>query len=134
MLQAGYMATLKVERKAAFGYFLSDGEQEILLHNNETEGKIKEGEQVQVFLYMDHEGRLAGTMAKPKIVVGDFDWLMVTDVNKKMGVFLDLGIHKEVLLSKDDLPFDWAVWPQKGDRIFVGLKHDKKGRLLAKFG
>jgi uncharacterized protein len=134
MLQAGHMATLKVERKSAFGYFLSDGETELLLHNNETEGTLKQGQSVQVFLYVDHEGRLAATMAKPKIVVGQFDWLTVTDVNRKMGVFLNLGVHKEVLLSKDDLPHEWAVWPEKGDRLFVGLKHDKKGRLLAKLG
>ncbi|MEW9669146.1 S1 RNA-binding domain-containing protein [Ammoniphilus sp. 3BR4] len=133
-MQAGQMETLEVVRKAQFGYFLSDGENDILLHKNEAEKEFKEGEKVSVFIYMDHEERLAATMKKPRIVYGEFKWLDVTDVNRKMGVFLDMGIQKELLLSKDDLPQDRAAWPLKGDRVFVGLKHDKKGRLLAKLG
>ncbi|MBP1934592.1 CvfB family protein [Ammoniphilus resinae] len=134
MLQAGNLQTMKVERKAPFGYFLSDGQTEILLHNNEANGTISEGDSVQVFLYIDHQGRLAATMQQPHIVLGEFGWLTVKDVNRRMGVFLDLGIHKELLLSKDDLPQEWSSWPEIGDRVFVGLKHDKKGRLLARLG
>lgn len=134
MLEAGIMTDLKVERKVPFGCFLSDGEADILLHQNETEGTVKEGQSVTVFLYIDHQDRLAATMTQPKITLGEFGWLVVADVNRRMGVFLDMGIHKELLLSKDDLPQDWKDWPQKGDRVFVGLKHDKKGRLLAKLG
>lgn len=134
MLQAGQLSTLKVVRKAAFGYFLTDGDTEILLHNNEADAPLKEDESVEVFLYMDHQERIAATMHRPTIVWGEFGWLKVTDVNKKMGVFLDLGIHKELLLSKDDMPHGWADWPQVGDKVFVGLQHDKKGRLLAKLG
>jgi uncharacterized protein len=134
MLEAGIMADLKVERKVPFGCFLSDGEADILLHQNETEGTVKEGQSVTVFLYIDHQDRLAATMAQPIITLGEFGWLVVADVNRRMGVFLDMGIHKELLLSKDDLSQDWKDWPQKGDRVFVGLKHDKKGRLLAKLG
>lgn len=134
MLQAGQITTLKVLRKSAFGYFLTDGEAEILLHNNEADAPLKEDENVEVFLYMDHQERIAATMHRPIIVLGEFGWLRVTDVNKKMGVFLDMGIHKELLLSKDDLPYSWADWPQPEDKVFVGLKHDRKGRLLAKLG
>lgn len=133
-MQAGQMATLEVVRTAQFGYFLSDGENDILLHKNEAEKELKEGQKVSVFLYMDHDERLAATMKKPHIVLGEFTWLEVSDVNQKMGVFLDMGVQKELLLSKDDLPQDRAAWPLMGDRVFVGLKHDKKGRLLAKLG
>ncbi|RXT08204.1 S1 RNA-binding domain-containing protein [Ammoniphilus sp. CFH 90114] len=134
MVQAGQMATLEVARKAQFGYFLTDGENDILLHKNEAAKELSEGQKVSVFLYMDHEERLAATMKESKIVFGQFTWLEVSDVNRKMGVFLDMGIQKELLLSKDDLPQDRAAWPLKGDRVFVGLKYDKKGRLLAKLG
>lgn len=134
MMQTGQWTTLKVLRKAAFGYFLTDGEAEILLHNNEADAPLKEDDEVEVFLYMDHQERIAATMHRPVIVWGQFDWLRVADVNKRMGVFLDMGIHKELLLSKDDLPYSWQDWPQVGDKVFVGLKHDKKGRLLAKLG
>ncbi|RKD24629.1 hypothetical protein BEP19_09655 [Ammoniphilus oxalaticus] len=134
MLETGQIRTLEVAREAAFGYFLSDGETDVLLHKNETEGVLREGQEIEVFLYMDNQERLAATMHQPLLQMGQFDWLKVTDVNKRMGVFLDMGIQKELLLSKDDLPFNWAQWPQVGDRVFVGLKHDRRGRLLAKLG
>jgi len=134
MLETGQIYNLKVVRKAQFGYFLTAGETEILLHNNEATRSLEENEDVEVFVYMDHQERMAATMHRPFLVLGEFGWLQVTDVNKKMGVFLDLGIHKELLLSKDVLPYSWAEWPEKGDKVFVGLRHDKKGRLLAKLG
>ncbi len=134
MVQAGQMATLEVIRVAPFGFFLSAGDEDILLHKNEAEGELREGQKVSVFLYIDHEDRLAATMKKPLLTSGEFTWLYVSDVNRKLGVFLEMGIQKQLLLSKDDLPKEWASWPQRGDKVFVGLKLDKKGRLLAKLG
>src|SRR5699024_1310099 len=105
MLETGQLHILQVIRQAPFGYFLSDGNTEILLHKNETVNELEEGQDVEVFLYMDHQQRLAATMKRPFLLMGEFSWLSVTDVNKRMGVFLDMGIQKELLLSKDDLPF-----------------------------
>jgi predicted RNA-binding protein (virulence factor B family) len=134
MLEAGQLASLTVSRKKEYGYFLTDGQTDIFLHKNEATSPLEVGSTVNVFLYVDHQDRLAATMAEPKIKEDQFGWLAVSDVNRKLGVFLDLGINKELLLSKDDLLQEWSRWPQKGDQVFVGLKHDKKGRLLAKLG
>ncbi|WP_078427087.1 S1 RNA-binding domain-containing protein [Alkalihalobacterium alkalinitrilicum] len=129
-LQAGSVAELRVERKAEFGYFLSDGEQDFLLHTNEISGEITEGDTVKVFLYNDKEGRLTATMTIPKIQIGEYDWVEVVDINPRLGVFVNIGIQKDILVSVDDLPAFKTVWPKVGDQLLITLKLDYKGRLL----
>ena len=51
-------------------------------------------------------------------------------VKPGLGVFLDLGISKDVLLSKDDLPVDESLWPQVDDQVYVDLR--VKARLTAR--
>ncbi|WP_216827752.1 CvfB family protein [Alkalihalobacterium elongatum] len=129
-LQAGSIAKLRIERQAEFGYFLTDGEQDFLLHTNEIEGEVSEGDDVEVFLYNDKEGRLAATMTIPNIQLGEYDWVEVVDINPRLGVFVNIGIQKDILVSVDDLPAFKTVWPKVGDQLFITLKIDYKGRLL----
>jgi predicted RNA-binding protein (virulence factor B family) len=130
-LPAGTTVTLPVARVTEYGYFLNDGETDILLHKNEATRTLREGEQVEVFLYTDHEGRLAATMEEPIVQAGEFGWLEVADIVPRMGVYLDNGIKRDVLLFVDDLPKLRNEWPQVGDMLLVSLKRDKEGRLLA---
>lgn len=130
-LLAGTVATLDVSHKAPFGYFLTDGSQEVLLHENDVTGKLNENEKVTVFLYQDHQGRIAATMTIPEIRLGTFVWVTAVSLRKKYGVFVDIGISKDILLSKDDLPDEWIYWPQPGDRLYCSLKFDLKNRLFA---
>lgn len=55
----------------------------------------------------------------------------VVEVVKNLGVFVDIGIEKEILVSKDKLPLLEGVWPNIGDELFVTLTTDHRGRLLA---
>lgn len=130
-LQPGTLANLKMTHKAPFGFFLSDGTQEILMHDNDAVGSIQEGETIQVFLFQDHQGRLAATQKIPSVQIGHYNWATAVSMHKKYGVFLDIGINKDILLSKDDLPEEWPDWPAAGDRIYCTLKLDKKSRLFA---
>ena len=45
-------------------------------------------------------------------------------------MFLDLGISKDLLLSKDDLPGDLNLWPKIGDTLYFDLM--VKSRLTAR--
>lgn len=125
------MQTLKVVRTAPFGYFLSDGETDVLLHSGEARGEYKPEDEIQVFLYHDHQGRLAATCDKPILLKGEWGWLQVTDAQHNLGIFLDNGIQKHLFLSKDELPNILERWPQEGDRLPVCLGLDKRGRLQA---
>jgi uncharacterized protein len=131
-IKPGMVYSLKVIRDSDLGYILEleDGK-EVLLHRSEAKSKHVEGEELEVFLYQDHEGRLAATETLPKVRLDSLAWLDVAGVNHKLGAFLDIGIKKDILLSKDDLPHSWEEWPQMGDRLYSGLKLDKKGRIFA---
>ncbi|EIT86822.1 RNA binding S1 domain-containing protein [Fictibacillus macauensis ZFHKF-1] len=130
-IRAGEMYTLKVDRQSDFGYFLSDGTEEVMLHKREASRSLQDGDEVTVFVYQDHEGRLAATMSEPKVRLDSLAWLTVVGSQKRLGVFLDIGIAKDVLLSNDDLPGPLEEWPRIGDQLYAGLRLDKKGRLFA---
>ncbi|AUM63656.1 DNA-binding protein [Brevibacillus laterosporus] len=127
---AGTIVSLPVSRVEEYGYFLTDGDVEILLHQNEATDQLEVGDTVKVFLYHDHENRLAATMQMPLVREGEYQWLDVVDVSTRVGVFLHNGIQKDLLVFKDDLPMQWEEWPQVGDKLLVTLKRDKHGRLL----
>ncbi|MFD2369132.1 S1 RNA-binding domain-containing protein [Brevibacillus sp. GCM10020057] len=131
-LQAGDTLTMTVFRKTEIGYFLRAGKDEVFLHRNEAHGPLDLEEEVDVFLYHDHENRLAATMDLPYVGMGEYGWLEVVDLSSRMGVFLDNGIQKHLLVFIDDLPKLRDEWPRPGDRLLVTLKRDKQGRLLAK--
>ncbi|MBB5173749.1 CvfB family protein [Texcoconibacillus texcoconensis] len=131
-LKAGYIENLTVARKIETGYVLTDGKQEVLLHMNEASKELADQEAVDVFLYQDKKGQLVATMALPELEIGTYDWVKVVDKVKNLGVFVDIGIQKHILVSKDELPLLEKVWPDQGDELFVTLTLDKKGRLLAK--
>jgi uncharacterized protein len=131
-LHAGTVVTLEVIRKADFGYFLSNGSTDVLLHKNEQQGEVEMGQKVGVFLFQDKQGRLAATMTIPEVQIGSYGWCEVVDVKKQLGVFVDIGISKDILIHKDDLPKIEEVWPQVEGKLYCTLKTDKHGRLLGK--
>ncbi|MED4583358.1 S1-like domain-containing RNA-binding protein [Brevibacillus choshinensis] len=131
-LQAGMTLEMTVARKTDIGYFLRSDKDEVFLHKNEAHGPLDMDDEVEVFLYHDHENRLAATMDLPYVGMGEYGWLEVVDLSSRMGVFLDNGINKHLLVFVDDLPKLRDEWPRPGDRMLVALKQDKLGRLLAK--
>jgi len=131
-LQAGMILKMRVARKKEIGYFLTDGREEVFLHRNEADGPLESGEEVEVFLYHDHEDRLAATMDMPYVGLDEYGWLEVVDLSSRMGIFLDNGINKHLLVFIDDLPKLRDEWPRPGDRLLVTIKQDPKGRMLAK--
>lgn len=128
----GRVTKLTVARLAQFGYFLTDGTEDVLLHSNETNQDLQEGDQVEVFLYTDNEGRIAATTSIPKITVGEYDWAKVSDVKQGVGVFVDIGIQKEMLLGEEDLPAHQSVWPQKDDLLYITLRVSRNHRIYVK--
>jgi predicted RNA-binding protein (virulence factor B family) len=130
-LKYGDVNHLTVNRKTDIGYMLDSSDGEVFLHFNESLHRdLKPGEAVEAFLYFDQKGRLAATLKTPYITVDRPGFLKVSDVNETLGVFLDMGISKELLLSIDDLPRQRDHWPQVGDTLYVSIR--VKGKLVAK--
>ncbi|MGO4545680.1 S1 RNA-binding domain-containing protein [Paenibacillus sp. 2TAB23] len=131
---AGTTETLRVDREVSpYGYFLSNGESDVLMHYTELVGsKPKIGDQVEVFLFFDSEDRLAATMKKPLLQLGELARLQVADVHPRLGCFLEMGLGRQLLLPLSELPESIEYRPLPGDEVFVVMKHDKIGRLVAK--
>ncbi|MBP2078835.1 S1 RNA-binding domain-containing protein [Oceanobacillus polygoni] len=130
-LPIGTVQTMTVSRKIDTGYVLEKNGQEALLHHNEADHAYDEGREIDVFLYNDKKGNIAATTTLPSVQMDTYDWAEVVEVIPKLGAFVNIGIAKEMLVSVDDLPLFEAVWPHPGDKLFITLGRDQKGRLLA---
>ena len=69
---------------------------------------INIGEKINVFVYMDIEKGLMGTLNTVFGQVGELAYLHVVNVSE-MGAFLDLGIGKDVLLLKNKMEAELKV-------------------------
>ncbi|WP_342565032.1 S1-like domain-containing RNA-binding protein [Paenibacillus sp. FSL R7-0345] len=133
-LIAGTIVTLEVLREVSpYGYFLGAGDQDVMLHYTELVGsKPKIGSKVEVFIFFDTEDRLAATMKKPFLTLGELALLEVADIHPRLGCFLEMGLGRQLLLPIGELPELIELRPQIGDKVFVLMEHDKQGRLRAK--
>ncbi len=129
-MDLGKINTLSVLKETEISYLLTDGKEEVFLHKKEAKKPYVDGEEIDVFLYLDNQGRITASTKTPLLVVGKIALLKVVSINKDYGVFLYNGMIKDLLLSKDDLPYDKEKWPQKDDHLFVGMVVNK-GRLFA---
>lgn len=97
-MEIGKYNTLKVIKTVDFGVYL-DGENglEILLPTRYVPENCQPGDDVEVFIYHDNEGRLIATTAHPFAAVGEFAWMKVKEVSDT-GAFLDWGLMKDLLV------------------------------------
>ncbi|CAH1202788.1 hypothetical protein PAECIP111893_01934 [Paenibacillus plantiphilus] len=133
-LVAGTYVNVRVAREVSpYGYFLNDGESDVLLHYTEIVGERPQpGDDIEVFLFYDTEDRIAATMKKPLITLGEVARLAVADVHPRIGAFLEMGLGRQLLLPMSEQPEMKELRPIPGDEVFVKLTHDKIGRLVAK--
>ena len=91
-MKTGQIQTLKVSRISDFGLYLIDDEgAEVLLPNRFTRLDMKEGDEVEVFVYHDSEDRLVASTEQPLIKVGEVAALKVVDKSIH-GAFLEWGL------------------------------------------
>ena len=98
MTQIGQFARLTVTKVLDFGYYLDAGElDEVLLPNKLADERYNEGDEVNVFLYLDSKDKPIATTQKPKATVGQCAYLTVTDTNR-FGAFADWGLDKDLMI------------------------------------
>ena len=98
MIKIGQINNLRAVKKVDFGFYL-DGEEfgEILLPTRYVPEGLVAGDDVEVFIYRDSEGRLIATTDRPLIEVGEFALLKVSAVNN-VGAFMEIGVMKDLLV------------------------------------
>jgi predicted RNA-binding protein (virulence factor B family) len=105
----------------------TDDKDDILLPNKYVPKVFEIGEEIIVFVYLDHEERPVATTLQPYILVNEFALLRVNYINQ-VGAFMDWGMEKDILV-----PFKEQARPmEKGKRYLVYLYVDEKtNRLVA---
>ena len=128
MVEIGKYNTLKVVKCLDFGVYLDGGDGlEILLPTRYVPEGTQPGDEIEVFIYHDNEGRIIATTAHPLATVGEFQFMEVKDVNNA-GAFLEWGIMKDLLV-----PFKEQKMHMKEGRwylVYVRLDH-VTGRIMA---
>ena len=129
MAHIGKRSLLPIVRSAPPGFYLDGGALgEILLPGRFIPPGAKPGGSIEAFVYRDSEDRLVATTQKPLATVGEFAALRVVSINPHIGVFLDWGLDKDLLLPIREM--SGPVNP--GDRVVVQVRVDEKtDRLIA---
>ena len=129
MIEIGKYNTLTILRDTKVGLFLGNGNEaeDILLPNKYVPENFEIGDEMIVFVYLDHEERPVATTLEPYILLNEFALLRVNSVNQ-VGAFMDWGMEKDILV-----PFKEQARPmEKGKRYLVYLYMDEKtNRLVA---
>ncbi|MES2864440.1 MAG: S1-like domain-containing RNA-binding protein, partial [Bacteroidota bacterium] len=127
MLQIGAYHTLKIDRETKVGLFLVNETDDVLLPNKYVPNDFTIGDDITVFVYLDHEERPVATTLKPLITLNSFAVLKVNYINK-FGAFLNWGMEKDLFV-----PFKEQARPMEKDkRYIVTMYLDKQtGRLAA---
>jgi predicted RNA-binding protein (virulence factor B family) len=99
MIQVGQYNTLRVLRHVEFGLYLDDGKDGILLPKRFMPQNIKDGDDLEVFIYHDGDDRLIATTQNPKGIVGDIVKLRTISTTP-LGAFMDWGLMKDIFVPK----------------------------------
>lgn len=110
---------------------LNNNDIEIFLHFNQALKPLKVGEKIDAFLYYDNQKRLCATTEVPLATTTKYGFAEVVDIKFEAGCFMNIGIAKDILLSKDYLPSSTGAWPKVGDKLPIILKI-KKNALTCK--
>ncbi|MHA4895595.1 CvfB family protein [Pedobacter sp. PWIIR3] len=97
MVAIGQYNDLRIISKTDQGLILTEGNSEVLLPYTQVPKNIEIGENINVFVYVQKDGRLTATTKKPLACVGDFAYLTVVDDNED-GAFMDLGLEKDIFV------------------------------------
>lgn len=130
--QIGRMNRLKITQKTSAGVML-DGD--ILLPTKAIPRSIPAniGDTLEVFVYLNAQGKLAATTQKPFTEVGKFADLQVVEITE-FGIFLDWGLPKDLMLpfneevgtlEVEDFAIVYTYLDERSQRITATMKYDK---------
>ncbi len=125
MVAVGKYNVLKVVKEVSFGVYLDGGEDEILLPKRYVPKGLQPGDEINVFVYHDNDGRLTATTDKPVGQVGEIVMMEAVDINSS-GAFMKWGIMKDVFVPVSQMSSRMV----SGGHYFIYLFIDEKtGRV-----
>ncbi len=121
-LKIGANNLFEVVKNEKDNYILKHAEATLPLPKDEADTSINVGQRVEAFVYINHQKGLMATMIEPKIDLFRAGFVKVVEKKDKLGVFVDIGLKKDMLVSRDDLPPLKNQWPEIGDHLLCYLK------------
>ncbi|CAM3672441.1 hypothetical protein FSS13T_13460 [Flavobacterium saliperosum S13] len=133
MIEIGKYNTLTILRDTKVGLYLGnptedpEGIHDVLLPNKYVPNDFEIGDEITVFIYLDHEERPVATTLEPYIFLNEFALLRVNYINE-FGAFMNWGMEKDLFV-----PFKEQARPmEQGKRYLVYMYMDEKtNRLVA---
>lgn len=128
MLTLGEHHILKIDRDTEPGLFLkNDDGDEVLLPNKYKPENFDIGDEIRVFVYLDHQERPVATNLEPFIKLDRFALLKCVEVSD-IGAFLDWGLEKHLFVPYKEM----ASKMRKGSWYLVFCYLDEEtDRLVA---
>ncbi|MCX6857049.1 MAG: S1-like domain-containing RNA-binding protein [Verrucomicrobia bacterium] len=129
MADLGRYNQLKVLYSTPHGIYLDGGDHgEILLPTRYIPRGTQLDDVIEVFVYRDSEDRVIATTERPFAQAGEFASLEVVGVHRQVGVFLNWGLPKDLLLPYRELTEKVDV----GQKVAVYIILDERSdRIIA---
>jgi len=129
MADLGRYNQLKVLYSTPHGIYLDGGDHgEILLPSRYIPRGTQLDDVIEVFVYRDSEDRVIATTERPFAQAGEFASLEVVGVHRQVGVFLNWGLPKDLLLPYREL----TEMVEVGQKVAVYVILDERSdRIIA---
>ena len=127
MVRMGEYNLLKVIKVKDVGVFMDNGEEGILMPKRFVPPGTRVGDELNVFLYHDGEGRPIATTQKPLGVLGDIVKLRAVSITSQ-GAFLDWGLMKDLFIPKSGMI---SFMRPMGEYLVKIVMDEQTGRVAA---
>jgi predicted RNA-binding protein (virulence factor B family) len=127
MVSMGEYNLLKVIKVKDMGVFMDNGEEGILMPKRFVPPGTRIGDELNVFLYHDSEGRPIATTQKPLGVLGDIVKLKAVSITPQ-GAFLDWGLMKDLFIPKSGM---LSFMRPMGEYLVKIVLDEQTGRIAA---
>lgn len=126
-LLVGEKNRLKINRYTDNGvYLICEDKDEVLLTNAYVSYAMKEGDEIDAFVYFDSEDRIVASTVFPKAMLDEFGCFEVVDVTS-FGAFVDWGLPKDLLVPRALQKFPFKVGMKVVLRVCLD---DETGRII----
>ena len=108
MIEIGKTQVLRINREVDFGVYLIKEGDEVLLPKKYVPEEFELGDEIEVFVYKDHQNRPVAVTLIPAGEVGDIVGAKVTHTTD-FGAFVDIGLEKDVLVPMKEQSKDMVT-------------------------
>ena len=131
-LLPGEVLQLRINRIDEEGCFLDVNGEELPLRTEDIKHDMQEGQELEVFIFIDERIEFAATTELPEIKLNEVGCFRVLNTST-IGAYINIGTSRDIVIPTEEQKRDL----ERGDKVVIVLKYDlDKRRLIGstKFG